>query len=194
MKFKDWRHLGEVTVKAANGSTRRLEDLEAAVRFLGRRNVESLGDHPILGGWLGVHEYTRRYVGADFGRFVRSVGHAPHHSPFESFVVIDELGMRVPAWRVHLEYDNLPNVALRVDSRRYSHRWRHRSARHPRVFSTAKAWVASKESWEVLTELGVRTSYRRPEAARIDPWDDHNEPSYHHRSWKDYRRTQHRAR
>jgi hypothetical protein len=175
---KDWRKVGEVTlVNAYNRTHKTYHSLEDAVRGFSREIIDGLGDRP-----LG------HYWDVDWG-------HNRIHSTWmggERFVIYDELGLRVPAWRIKEAWHNLPTV-WEKPWRWYGGRRRWRGNRSPKVAQTHRYFSSVKQDVDELQDHNVHLKTRRSSILAVDPWDDWPQSDWRIRSWKKYRRTQYKT-
>ena len=171
---KDWSHVGPVTVRVFNGKVRTFDCLDEAVRWVGPHYLKSL-----KGGRLGS-------VWSKFpwGREECILG--------DTHTFFDELGMRIPVWRVQEAYENLPTV-YRSWVRR--HKFREGPVQGIRHYS----WHRQKNKRHIgkmraeAALMGEEYFVTSKPAKVLDPWDDDRGRSCRGiKSWKRHRRNQHR--
>jgi hypothetical protein len=196
MMRKNWREIGQVTVIAYNNSSKVFRSLADAVLWLGEKSVMALND-----GRLGVYIIDRRsgnYTGIlnNFERSKWSHSNCYGLSGWEDYVLYDEIGLRIPAWRVKEEWRNLPWVEDDAYPRRYylpGRRFGHKSNVYPRT----KTNLVSIESIEVDTEEAFEHGFHlkaRRHSGCFDKWWYEFGPSrYKNHNWKNYRRTQYKC-
>ena len=119
------------------------------------------------------------------------------------FLFRDELGLRIPAWRVLREMDGLSGL-VKVWRVRRPHvfrlgpvpgirsRWGGSWYRHPRTTAEIRAGAAwAEEAREIEAEFGIRPKGRVRDVPVA--WDDIGRSrGWRVKSWKEYRSTQHK--
>ena len=210
---KDWSRInGPVTVRAFNGSNRVYATLEAAVRAVGQYNIEGLRDRPLGYTYESLYrprpEYTKTF---DYTTY-RSHSYHTSVAGGDSHHFYDELGLRIPAWKVQEVYRNLPNV--RTEGYRRSYRVRYNPDKDFRngpvigihhakwhgsyyrpigTFPERRANAALGADYVELEDLPVRFKARGARTKLPSSWDD---ISFARRgdSWKHYRHTQYKVK
>jgi len=202
MSNQNWTHTGQVTVYAFNGKVRIFPSLEDAVRAIGRyHHIEALADRPLgysvdtilkKGAYYGTWAYAQYYQGSIFGG--------------DPFVIHDELGLRIPAWKVKEAYANLP-FKDKVWRRNAAKDFAFRNGPVPGIHcyrggggyfrnpATRNEKAANSGYEEYLDELDDEIGMRPKGRIRDLPtnYDDISRSrGWHTRSWKEYRRHQYR--
>jgi len=188
---KDWTRVGPVTVRLAGGREATFPTIEAAV---------------LWAGWWRVDAYQDYAHNANLAVLV------PGHPELEPPVVfIDEIGMRIPAWRVmlaarsiNLEETSRPRLRwhwrIRYDGSTFrtapvpgtGKRGGGHYFRRPRTTQERRAAAAFETEREYIG-AGGKVRARRNAANLVNAWDDIRR-SRDDRSWKACRRTQWRDR
>lgn len=193
MTDKNWTLSGAVTVYACNGAVAKFDSIVDAVRYL-KHNVADLNDKQL--GYLWMTEYEKR--DAAWREYLNSMQYALYcsmptwTSRYTKFVVCDELGLRIPAWKIKEVYNNLPNF---VEKNRRIYGYRRRNGRHyrsPKTMQEMRNSYRADMDEEELVEFGYEKdlSYRRKTLPTM--WDDLYTHGCRSKNWKRYRRTQYK--
>lgn len=201
MSTNNWVDLGRVTVHAHIGKVRTFASLADAVRAIGRsHHIEALSDRPLACSFDSpFHSDRHRYYSTwEYAVTVK------HVYGGDAFVLYDELGLRIPAWRVKEAYAHLPEADK---ARRY--RWArphvfrsgpvpgircfrgggYSAFRSPGTLNELRAIEAEEFD---LDELDIRPKGRRRRDLPT-AWDDVSRSrGYTVRSWKEYRKHQYK--
>lgn len=212
---KDWSRIsGPVTVRAFNGSVRVYATLEAAVRAVGEYNIESLRDRPLGFTYESLTrprpEYTKTFEYTTH----RSYSYHTSVAGGDSHNFYDELGLRIPAWKVQEVYRNLPNA--KADNRSYRRWYRvrynpekdfrngsvigihcrkaggYRGHRHVRTQPEITLNEAFEQDRRDYAAEGIFIKGRVRDLPNA--WDDLNVSDWEAKSWKNYRRTQYKVK
>src|SRR6185312_4098713 len=105
---KNWRNISEVTLVSAYDKSRRTYDsLEHAVRGFNAKIINDLGDRPLGHYWKFDDRWgPGNWMGGEY------------------YVFFDELGFRIPAWRVKEAYRNLPNAITKRNRQLWGRKFR----------------------------------------------------------------------
>ena len=200
--MKNWSNIGQVTVRAYNGTRQTYASLEDAVRDLGLSIIETLrGDH------IGYdHRVARRENPP------RNYEEALHQPPWggDSHHLFDQNGIRIPVWKIKEAWDNLPVIwsnGVKWSKVHYEKetfrrtpvpgisckRWKFSEYyRHPKTLQEKRWAEAIREDCDELQEYINRPlSVRNRGNSLPTTWDDiPRSSSQTRKSWKNYRKYQ----
>lgn len=190
MPKKNWKLIGEILVKASNGSSYRYASLTEAVKHIGGWNIQRL-EHGRLGYWSDWYYSCYNYDYAKtFTYAIRSHNGIAHG---DAFVFIDELGFTIPVWKVKEVYASTKKADKVYSTLHRGRKWNRQHIKCKRTFRHHHNW--SVEEWEDLSHSEAHRLANRGKPTQENApsqWDDCELRGQRIRNWKAYRRTQYK--